>query len=141
MAHYLPVLLALGLAFANAEGAEDEVVLLTIEGDLIGSIENVDASLDDAKQAAQVINAYHLLLTTEERTVVEALHEEMLKFMPGFEVAYTAADSAEFSHLMSEMDLRLAAIQEIHAQKYTQDVVTLLNEAYQLILPTFGDEQ
>ena len=42
---------------------------------------------------------------------------------------------------MSEIDLRLAAIQDVHAQKYTQDVVGLLTEAYQLILPTFGDER
>ena len=42
---------------------------------------------------------------------------------------------------MSEIDLRLAAIQDVHAQQYTRDVIGLLTEAYQLILPTFGDER
>ncbi len=141
MTYYLPVLVFLGIALSNAQGAEDEILLLTIEGDLIGPIESIEDGIDNAQQATRLISAYHTLLTAAEQIEVTSLHEEILEFIPGFEVAYTAADSAEFSHLMSEMDLRLAAIQDIHAQKYTQDVVALLNEAYQLILPTFGDEQ
>jgi hypothetical protein len=141
MAHYLFVLLILSFGLAGAQGAEDEFALLTISGDLIGPIESLDHRIDDARQATQLISAYHQLLSAEVQTEVALLHEQILKFIPGFEVAYTAADSAEFSHLMSEMDLRLAAIQDIHAQEYTQDVIALLTEAYQLILPTFGDDQ
>lgn len=141
MSHFLSVLLILGMTLTKAQGAEDEFVLLTFEGDLIGTVETIDDRVDDPLKATKLIRAYHLLLTTEVRAEVESLHEEMLKLVPGFEVAYTAADSAEFSHLMSEMDLRLAAIQDIHAREYTRDVTALLTEAYQLLLPTFGDEQ
>ena len=141
MTHYLPALLILGLALGNAQGAEDEFVLLTIDGHLIGPIENRDDRIDNAQQAAELINSYHLLLDTKIRGEVESLHGEILTFLPGFEVAYKATDSAEIDHLMSEIYLRLAAIQDVHAQEYNQDVISLLNEAYQLILPTFGDEQ
>ena len=141
MARYLPVLIILGFALSIAQAAEDEFVILTIEGNLIGPIEPIEDRMDNAQQATELINAYHQLLPTEVQLEVASLHEQMLGFISGFEVAYTAADSAEFSHLMSEMDLRLAAIQDVHEQKFTEEVVGLLTEAYQLILPTFGDRR
>lgn len=141
MARYLFVLLILNLGIASTQGAEDEIVFLTFNGDLIGPVESIDHRIDDAQQATQLISAYHQLLSAEVQMEVALLHEQILEYIPGFEVAYIAADSAEFSHLMSEMDLRLAAIQDVHAQEYTQDVVGLLTEAYQQILPTFGDEK
>lgn len=142
MARHLSALLILGFAFAlsNAQGAEDEFVILMNPGNLIGPIESIEGRIDTAQQATRLISTYHQLLTAAVQMEVASLHQQILEFIPGFEVAYTAADSAEFSHLMSEMDLRLAAIQDVHAQKYTQDVVSLLTEAYQLILPRFGDE-
>ena len=141
MARYLSVFLILGFALANAQGAEDEFVILTIDGNLIGPIEPIGDRINSAQQATRLISAYHQLLTPAVQIEVASLHEQILEFIPGFEVAYTAADSAEFSHLMSEIDLRLAAIQDVHAQQYTLDVIGLLTEAYQLILPTFGDER
>jgi hypothetical protein len=140
MTHNLFVLLILSFALTSAQGAEDEFVILTFDGNLIGPIEPIGDRIDNAQQATRLISAYHQLLSTRVQVEVASLHEQILGFIPGFDVAYTAADSAEFSHLMSEIDLRLAAIQDVHAQKYTQDVVGLLTEAYQLILPTFGDE-
>jgi len=143
MTHNLFILLILGFALANVQGAEDEFVILTIDGSLIGPIEPIGPigdRINSAQEATRLISAYHQLLTPAVQIEVASLHEQILEFIPGFEVAYTAADSAEFSHLMSEIDLRLAAIQDVHAQKYTRDVVGLLTEAYQLILPTFGDE-
>jgi len=141
MARYLSVFLILGFALANVQGEEDEFVILTIDGNLIGPIEPIGDRINSAQEATRLISAYHQLLTPAVQIEVASLHEQILEFIPGFEVAYIAADSAEFSHLMSEIDLRLAAIQYVHAQKYTQDVVGLLAEAYQLILPTFGNER
>lgn len=141
MSRYLSALIILGIALASAQGAEDEFVLLTIGGDLIGPIEPIGERIGDAQHASRLISAYHQLLTAQAQIEVASLHEQMLELKPGFEVAYAAADSAEISHIMSEIDLRLAAIQEVHAREYTQDVIDLLTDAYQLILPTFGDEQ
>ena len=141
MARYLPFLIILGFAVSSAQGAEDEFVILNFEGNLIGPIEPIEDRIENAQQATRLINAYHRLLATEVQLELASLHEQMLGFISGFEVAYTAADSAEFSHLMSEIDLRLAAIQDVHAQKFTDEVVDLLTEAYQLILPTFGDKR
>ncbi len=140
MARYLSVLLILGFALANARGAEDEFVILRIDGNLIGPIEPIGGRINRAQEATRLISAYHLLLTPAVQIGGASLHAQILEFRPGFEVAYTGADSAELCHLMSEIDLRLAAIQDVHSQQYTRDVIGLLTEAYQLILPTFGDD-
>lgn len=139
MRHLLCIVI-LGLALASAQAAEEDFVLLNVKGDLIGPIEENAKMPVDRQQAARLIEAYHQQLGSQFKAEVETLHAQLLTFIPGFEVAYTAADSAEIAHIMSEIDLRLAALQTIHVQNYTQDVVGLLTEAYQLILPTFGDE-
>lgn len=140
MSQRLFALVGLAISFASVIGAEDEITLLTFDDNLIGAIENMGADIDSAQQAPVLIDAYHQLLTKEVQAEVSLLHEELVKLIPGFEVAYTAADSAEIAHIMSEMDLRLAAMRVIHIQHYTQEVVEQLTEAYRSILPTFGDE-
>lgn len=120
--------------------AEDDVLLLTIEGNLIGLTEPFDGEIADRGAALRLANAYHRLLPEAALSQIEPLHAELLRLIPDFQVAYAAADSAEITDVMSEIDACLAAMQEIYAQEYTSEVIELLSEAYQLILPTFGDE-
>jgi len=123
-----------------AQGAEDEVVLLRINGDLIGLAPMVGEELVDKEQALRLIDDYYSLLAPEALRRVETLHREILGLIPDFEVAYAAADSAEITHVMSEIDLRLAALQQVYATNYTQEVTALLQKAYRLILPGLGEE-
>ncbi len=127
---------SLGLAL----GAEDETVLLRIEGDLIGLIEPFDGAIADREQALRLANAYYQLLPPDALAQIAPLHDQVLALIPDFEVAYAAADSAEISDVMSEIDMRLAAMQKIYVREYTQEVTVLLISAYQLILPGFGDK-
>ncbi|GJM11697.1 MAG: hypothetical protein DHS20C12_01000 [Pseudohongiella sp.] len=140
MIRLVSTLLVFSISSLGIQAAEDEVVLLSVGGDLIDLVQSTDHRLETPKQATDFIQVYHQLLADRTKEEVDSLHEQILGFIPGFEVAYTAADSAEIAHIMSEIDLRLAAIQAIHRDKYTQDVAEKLTEAYQLILPTFGDE-
>jgi hypothetical protein len=133
--------LVLGMLFSIAQGAEDESVLLTLDGSLIGPLQSIDNKVADSQKASELINTYHELLTIDVQEEVKTLHEQILRLIPDFEVAYAAADSAEIAHVMSEIDIRLAAIQEVHGAMYTQDLIDILTEAYYTILPTFGDEQ
>lgn len=139
MKHYYFLFIALSIALTTVQAAEDDFLLLTLDSNLIGPLAAHDGTIRDGQQAAELLDAYHQLLAAEVHSEVASLHEQLLKFIPGFEVAYTAADSAEISHIMSEMDMLLAAIQRIHAEYYTQEVTDLLTQAYQLVLPTFGD--
>ena len=133
--------LVLALSLLTAYGAENDIQLLTIEGDLIGLSETFDSTAGDRQDAVGLVHEYHRLLPEGLRADVESLHQQMLKLIPDFEVAYAAADSAEITHIMSEIDSRWASIQEVHRQTYTFAVVSLLYEAYQLLLPTFDDEE
>lgn len=132
--------IAISLPPPLAQGAEDEVVLLRIDGDLIGLAPTASEELIDREQALRLLDDYYSLLVPEELLNVEALHREILGLIPDFEVAYAAADSAEITHVMSEIDLRLAALQQVYATNYTQEVTVLLLEAYRLILPGLGEE-
>lgn len=141
MVRYPLVLLILCLPLASAQGAEGDSALLTLEGDLIGLRDFEKDEVENASQAAAIVGAYYQLLPNQTLTEADSLYQQLLSLIPGFEVAYAAADSAEIAHVMSEIDSRLAAIQKIHAENYTQDVADLLTKAYQIILPTFGDKQ
>lgn len=121
-------------------GAEDEVVLLRIDGDLIGLALTASEGLVDREQALRLLDDYYSLLAPEALQSVETLHREILGLIPDFEVAYAAADSAEITHVMSEIDLRLAALQQLYTTSYTQEVTALLLEAYRLILPGLGEQ-
>lgn len=138
-ARICPILI-LGCCLGAALAAEDETVLLTIEGNLIGLIETVDNTPLDRGEALRIADRYHRLLPPAVLSEVTGLHEQIVRLIPDFEVAYAAADSAEITHVMSEIDLRLAALQAIYVEHYTQEVTSLLRQAYQLILPSFGDE-
>lgn len=132
--------IVLSLSLLAAYGAENDIQLLTIEGNLIGLSETFDSTIVDRQDAVRLVHEYHRLLPEDLRTDVESLHQQILKLLPDFEVAYAAADSAEITHVMSEIDGRWASIQGVHRQTYTLAVVSLLNEAYQLLLPAFDEE-
>ena len=132
--------IVLSLSLLAAYGAENDIQLLTIEGNLIRLSETFDSTIVDRQDAVRLVHEYHRLLPEDLRTDVESLHQQILKLLPDFEVAYAAADSAEITHVMSEIDGRWASIQGVHRQTYTLAVVSLLNEAYQLLLPAFDEE-
>lgn len=132
--------IVLSLSLLAAYGAENDIQLLTIEGNLIRLSETFDSTIVDRQDAVRLVHEYHRLLPEDLRTDVESLHQQILKLLPDFEVAYAAADSAEITHVMNEIDSRWASIQGVHRQTYTLAVVSLLNEAYQLLLPAFDEE-
>lgn len=100
--------------------------MLTIQGDLVGRIE----SLGEGGDSGLIINTYYSLLSEEVRTEIESLRRLLSALTPDYEVAYNATDSAELSEVKDEIDFLWAAIRAIHAQKFTPEVVELLNAAY-----------
>ncbi|MEX0965330.1 MAG: hypothetical protein WDZ52_14965 [Pseudohongiellaceae bacterium] len=120
--------------------AEEDFLLLSIDRNLIGVTDALRGPVTNRDEALRLVIGYHHLLTADVQRDANSLHEQMLNLIPDFELAYTAADSAEITHVMSEIDLRLATISEIHAAHFNREVLELLTDAYMLILPTFGDK-
>lgn len=114
--------------------AEETLTLLTIEGDLIGSIETLDANTD----SEQLIRAYYALLEQDLYKEVEELHGQLLALIPYYEVAFIAADSAEITEVKSDIDTLWAQIRTVHAQYFTADVAGLLDDAYDSAFSTLG---
>lgn len=121
----------------SATAADEEVILLTLEGDLVGKVEY----LDEASNSALVMSTYYNLLPLEVRTEIEALRSQLADLIPDYNVAYTAADSAELVEVMDKFDVRWAAIRTIHSQEFTQEVVQLLNMAYEDAYGLAGPER
>lgn len=123
--------LALGiLCSIPASAAEDELTLLTLEGDRIGKLpEKLDLQ-GGAIDPGKTIQDYYALLPTDVRLDLETLHSALLALIPDYDVAFTAADSAEITEVKSDLDSLWASIRTIHLQYFTTEVRALLDTAY-----------
>jgi len=117
-----------------SSAAEEEFILLSIEGDLIGKIESVQEGMDPL----HILNAYYALLATEVRTDLETLRDQLSALVPDYEVAFTAADSAELSEVMDEIDRLWGFTRTIHGQEFTLEVIKVLDQVYNSIFPLSG---
>lgn len=128
--------LAVSLAAAPVLAAEDTLTLLTIEGNLIGKMD----SLENEEDANTVISAYYEQLPPAVLTEIELLRRQLEKLVPDYDVAFTAADSAEITEVKSDINVSWSAIRAIHAHEFTQEVVDILNEAYKNVYHLIGQE-
>lgn len=123
-------LLMAGLALAvllPLHAADNEELILTVEGDLISRL---DTLAEDAAPTA-VIAAYYALLPAEERIQGEALDRRLRELVPDYQVAYGAADSAEITQVRSYIYDAWVGIQSLHARYFQSEVVQILKAAYQ----------
>lgn len=130
------LLIGLGIA-APAITAENEITLLTIEGDLIGKIDN----LDQSGGPSTIIAAYYELLPADIRNQALRLRTDLTQLVPDYEVAYNAADSAEITEIRSDVFVLWAQIQTLHAQFYSSEAAEILRGAYRLVYPVILGEQ
>ncbi len=115
-----------GFCASQASSAEAELTLLTLEGDLIGRIEALDADSD----SEVLIQAYYALLLPEIRLEAETLHTGLIDLIPNYEVAFIAADSAEITEVKFDIDVLWAGVRTLHALHFTREVAELLDTAY-----------
>lgn len=115
-----------GFSAIPARSAEAELTLLTLEGDLIGRIEALEADID----SEFLIQAYYALLAPEIRQEAETLHTGLIDLIPNYEVAFIAADSAEITEVKFDIDVLWAGVRTLHSLHFTREVAELLNTAY-----------
>lgn len=106
--------------------AEEEFTILLFEDNLIGEIELMRLGEDPEK----FIDSYYALL--EKDTLEKALshRQELIDLMPRYNIAFSAADSAELAELMDEISFHWGAIKSVHDRHFSKVVKTLLDEAY-----------
>ncbi len=114
------------LLSSSASAAEEELVLLRIEGDLIGKLEY----LEEESSSEVVLGAYYSLLSEEVQADLKSLRDQLSALIPDYEVAYTASDSAELSEVMEFIDVIWNEIKILHRQGFSSEVVEILNSAF-----------
>ncbi len=110
----------------STHAAEEEFTLLTITGDLIGDIETLDENSDPET----IISSYYELLNQESREELQSLRQTMDRRVEDYQVAYTAADTAEINETLDDLSLYWATIRTIHSDKFTDSVNETLQAAY-----------
>ncbi len=112
--------------------ADNEVIFLTIEDNLLERIELISEDSDPET----IIASYYNLLPISVNQELTNRQQDLEKLLPDYEVAYLAADSAEMAEVRSEMDLKWAKILVLHFEFFNAEVMRILNTAY---VAKFGD--
>lgn len=131
---FVPLLLVItgGVTLAQSSCAvSQELVLLTLGNDKIGEIE----SLADNLLAEDLIDIYYELLPMPKRMTLLKFDDLLEDLIVDYEVARTAADSAEITEVLSDMDAAWMEIQKIHNDEFSFAVIEILNTAYGEVYP------
>ena len=106
--------------------AEKDVILLSIEGNLLGRIELPSEDSDPQT----IITSYYDILPFSANIEITDSQSALEQFLPDYKVAYLAADSAEMAELRYKIDSKWAKISGLHFQFFTSEVISILNTAY-----------
>lgn len=106
--------------------AEEELTLLTITGDKIDTLETLPTS----SEPDVIIVAYYAELDGEQRAELVALRRRMDRRLEDYQVAFTAADTAEINEILEDLSFYWASMRTIHAAEFTEAVIRQLAKAY-----------
>lgn len=122
---------------ALAQDAEQEITLLTITGDLIGELNSIPVT-DDPNA---IIVAYYAELDDEIREELIELRRRMDRRLEDYQVAYTAADTAEINETIDDLAFYWASIRTIHAREFTEGATQQLAKAYAELYEFIRDDE
>lgn len=116
--------------------ADSEPTVLSITGNLIDKI----ATLDAQAAASQVIAAYYELLDEPRRSEAKQWQEQFTRRVPDYDVAFSAADTAELNNVLEDFAVIWAHIRTIHYQEFTPAARQQLRHAYEEIFPPLAPD-
>lgn len=120
----------------SAQSTDDEPVLLTITGNLIGKLDTIASDTE----ADLVISSYYDLLDEELRLELNRLRASLDRRSEDYVVAFRAADTAEVNQIVDELSFFWASIRTSHANEFTDEVIVQLNVAYGQLYEFVGGE-
>ncbi len=120
-----------GLVFPIHSAIAQELTLLFAESNLIGEISEIDSDVS----TNELVNRYYSVLPETTQSALEQRWELMDRLIISYEVARTAADSAELTEVIADMDATWIEIQKIHSDVFTATVTQILDNAYSKLYP------
>lgn len=106
--------------------SEEEPVLLSITGNLIG----LDESINLNTNSKQIAHAYYALLSEETSTELLTLWRRMERRTEDYQVAYRSGDTAEINETLDDLSFYWASVRTLHANEFTQAVIEVLERSY-----------
>jgi hypothetical protein len=120
------------VTYQSSGGASaQELILLSIGSDLIGEIDELDTNAT----ATELLSSYYARLPETAQSALGEYDGQLEKLIVDYEIARTAADSAELTEIISDMDAAWIEIQKIHSAAFTSAVTQLLDDAYGELYP------
>ncbi|MCI5105097.1 MAG: hypothetical protein MRY76_00120 [Pseudomonadales bacterium] len=110
--------------------AEDEITLFLDDGRI-----GLDESLPADSSATELIEHYYHRIPAAKGERLLVLRQRLAGLMPDYEVAFTAADTAEVNSILSAVTRHWSAILGLHDELFTPDLALLLRDAYGQLYP------
>ncbi len=117
--------LAVSILTPTLLASAEELNVLTFESNLIGEIR-----LKNNPSNLEILHAYYEQLPPSNRELLLQALESMDTLLANYKIAFTAADSAELTQIIADMNMQWIKIQDIHRGAFTNRVCRLLDEVY-----------
>lgn len=116
---------------SNITATAQELTLRSIGKGLIDEMESVGADIT----ANSMIQVYYQLLPQSIQVVLQEYDDVLADLLVDYDVAHTAADSAEVTEVITDMNTVWIQIQNIHSESFTPAVIQILHDAYSELYP------
>lgn len=116
---------------SNITATAQELTLRLIDNGLIDEMESVGADIT----ANSKIQSYYQQLPQSVQVVLQEYDEVLADLLVDYGVAHTAADSAEVTEIITDMNTVWIQIQKIYSESFTPAVIQTLHDAYSELYP------
>jgi hypothetical protein len=120
----------ISVCISSSLAAEDEFTLFLDDGRI-----GLDESLPVDSPAAVMIEHYYDSIPAAKRERLLMLRQRLASLMPDYDVAFTAADTAEVNSVLSAVTRHWSAILALHDELFTPELALLLRDAYGELYP------
>lgn len=116
---------------SNITATAQELTLRLIDNGLIDEMESVGADIT----ANSKIQIYYQQLPQSVQVMLQEYDEVLADLLVDYGVAHTAADSAEVTEIITDMNTVWIQIQKIYSESFTPAVIQTLHDAYSELYP------
>lgn len=132
------LILALSIpGFVQAQATDDEVLVLSINGNKIDVLEN----LTETENHLDTITAYYAEIPEISRQELAELWQRMRRRTEDYQVAFRSGDTAEINETLDDLGVLWASIRTVHAREFTYEAAEVIESAYAGIFPFIRDPQ
>lgn len=127
----LSIFLILQLGYFTAHGQDQELTILSIEGDLIAPLAEETGDSDPEV----LIERYYEKLGTGTARRLRTFFTELGRLSTEYNIAFNAADTAEVNELVEDTVMVWARIRTLHARHFNAEATQQLLLAYETLFP------